>query len=147
MGVDYYLTIKALHIVAFTAWMAGLFYLPRLFVYHTQVSGDERAYTLFTTMEGKLLRFIMGPSAIATWVLGLLLAHYLFADGGWPPLWLFVKLAAVVLMTAFHFVCIGMHRSFAAHANEKSERYFRIFNEAPTVLLLVIVFSVIFQPS
>lgn len=147
MSVDYYLTIKAFHILAFTAWMAGNFYLPRLFVYHTQVIDDERAYSLFTTMEGKLLRFIMGPAAITTWVLGLLLTYYLFAGVGWPPLWFYIKLAAVVLMTAFHIVCIGMHRAFAARANEKTERYFRIFNEAPTVLLIVIVFSVIFQPG
>lgn len=147
MGFDYYLTLKSLHIIAFTAWMAGNFYLPRLFVYHTQVTDDERAYSLFVTMEAKLLRFIMGPSAIATWVLGLLLAYYLFADDGRLPVWLHVKLTAVVLMTVFHIVCIRMHRAFVARSNEKSERYFRIFNEAPTVLLLVIVFSVIFQPG
>ena len=135
--------IKALHVIAVIAWMAGLFYLPRLFVYHvTAETGSDKSET-FKIMERRLLRAIMNPAMIVTWALGL----YLLMDGGWiVDGWAHVKLTAVVLMTAFHMACARWRRVFEEDKNEKSERFFRMMNEIPTVLLIVIVFMVVVKP-
>lgn len=147
MSTSLYLTVKALHIVAFTAWMAGLFYLPRLFVYHTRLDGGDPSYDMFLTMESKLLAVIMRPAMTATWLLGLVLAWSHLDENYLPPIWLTLKLVAVIAMTWFHVRLKQHHNSFASRDNHREERYYRLVNEVPTVLLIVIVALVVFQPT
>lgn len=141
--VDYYLWVKALHVMAVIAWMAGLFYLPRLFVYHAeQIGVGEKADGLFQTMEMKLLRVIMNPAMIVTWVCGLLLV----ATPGivdWSMVWPWTKAASVIGMTWFHMWLAGRRKDFAAGQNMLTGRRYRMMNEVPTLLMVVIVLSVI----
>lgn len=135
--------VKALHVMAVIAWMAGLFYLPRLFVYHSeQVVRGEATDSLFQTMEHKLLRVIMNPAMIATWVFGLMLV---FTPGivDWSILWPWTKALSVVAMTWFHMWLAGRRRDFEVGQNTLSGRQYRMINEVPTLLMAVIVFSVI----
>lgn len=141
--VDAYLWVKAFHIVSFVAWMAGLFYLPRLYVYHTQqASGSETART-FMVMEQKLLRVIMNPAMIATLISGAILIWQIDAlrDG-----WLHSKLLLVALLVWFHMLLARWRRRFAEGTNVHSERFYRVVNEAPTVLLILIVVLVVLKP-
>lgn len=135
--------VKALHVVAVIAWMAGLFYLPRLFVYHAEVvvAGGETDQ-LFQTMERRLLWAIMNPSMIATWVFGLALV---VTPGivDWSMVWPWAKAAAVLAMTGFHMWLARQRKLFLTGDTVLSGRTYRMMNEVPTVLLLVIVFSVI----
>ena len=138
-----YLWTKALHVVALIAWMAGLFYLPRLFVYHAENAGTgSEADALFKTMEARLLRVIMTPAMIATWVFGLALV---FTPGivDWSMLWPWTKAAAVLAMTWFHFWLARCRKAFAVGENRLDGRRYRLMNEVPTVLLVIIVVSVI----
>lgn len=140
---DWYLVTKSLHVVAVMAWMAGLFYLPRLYVYHAeQVQLGSRTDTMFATMERRLLKAIMNPSMIATWVFGLALV---FTPGivDWSQVWPWAKAVSVLLMTGFHGWLAVRRKEFAAGLNTRSGRTYRIMNEVPTLLMLVIVFSVI----
>lgn len=135
---------KALHVIAVTAWMAALFYLPRLYVYHVERVGTlgPAADDLFQTMERRLLKAIMNPAMIATWVLGLALV----ATPGvvdWSMVWPWTKAAAVLAMTWFHGWLAIRRKAFAARANTMDGRTYRIMNEVPTLLLVVIVLSVI----
>jgi putative membrane protein len=136
--------VKSLHVVSVIAWMAGLFYLPRLYVYHAeQVQGGMVvADDLFCTMERRLLRAIMNPSMIATWVFGLMLV---FTPGivDWSMVWPWAKAASVLAMTWFHMWLAGRRRDFAEGTNTRAGRTYRIMNEVPTLLMLVIVFAVI----
>ena len=138
--------IKSLHVIAVIAWMAGLFYLPRLFVYHVErVETGSDTDDMFQTMERRLLRAIMNPAMIATWVFGLALA----ATPGivdWGAIWPWTKAAAIVGMTWFHHWCGLRRKDFIAGANTRSGRDYRIMNEVPTLLLIVIVVSVIARP-
>lgn len=146
MSATLYDWLKVAHILAFVSWMAGLFYLPRLFVYHTRLAPNVDAYRMFCEMERKLLVIIMRPAAIATWLFGLGMAADIFAAGGGVPLWLGLKTALVGALTVFHFFC---HRHAAAFEGGKplqTERFYRFFNEAPTLLLLGIVILVVFKP-
>lgn len=139
----WYPWIKSMHVVSVIAWMAGLFYLPRLFVYHVEVvQPNSDTDKLFQTMERRLLRAIMNPAMIATWVFGLALV---FTPGivDWSWLWPWLKAASVLGMTWFHMWLAGRRKDFVAGANARTGRQFRIMNEVPTVLMLVIVFSVI----
>ena len=137
--------IKALHIVSVISWMAGLFYLPRLFVHHAERAGATgELHDTFVMMEQKLLRVIMNPAMIATWVFGLLLV---LTPGivDWSMVWPWVKAAGVLAMTWFHH-WLGLRRKeFAAGANSRNGRTFRLMNEVPTVLMLIIVFSVVIK--
>jgi putative membrane protein len=138
--------VKSLHVIAVIAWMAGLFYLPRLYVYHVeQVEAGSATDDMFQTMERRLLRAIMNPSMIATWVFGLLLV---FTPGvvNWTEVWPWTKAAAVIGMTWFHMWCSARRKDFVSGANARTGRQFRMMNEVPTLLLLVIVFSVIARP-
>jgi protoporphyrinogen IX oxidase len=139
---SYYLWIKAFHVIAVIAWMAGLFYLPRLFVYHATAEIGSAKSETFKVMERRLLKAIMTPAMVASWVLGLALIHIL--DGF--PGWLAVKLAAVVPLTAFHLLLARYVRQFAEDQRPKTERCFRIINEAPTLLMIVIVIMVVVKP-
>lgn len=143
---DPYLWVKAGHVIAMIAWMAGLFYLPRLFVYHVERGGeDPKLGAVFETMEEKLLRVIMNPAMIATWILGLVMIAML-GRAGLSEGWLHVKLLAVVLMTVFHMWLAKRRKVFLAGENTLSGRTYRLMNEVPTVLLVVIVVMVIIKP-
>ena len=138
-----YLWLKAAHVIAIIAWMAGMLYLPRLFVYHCDAEPGSRQSETFKVMERRLLKLIINPAMIVTWVLGLWLA----TDGGfWTSGWLHAKLLLVVALAALHGMFSGMVRDFAADRNVRSARYYRILNEAPTVLMIGIVILVIVKP-
>ena len=143
---EYYLWVKALHVMSVIAWMAGLFYLPRLFVYHVESveAGGERD-ALFQTMERKLLKVIMNPAMIAASLFGLLLV---MTPGiiDWSSVWPWTKAAAVLGMTWFHMWCGARRKDFVAGQNTKTGRQYRLMNEVPTVLMLIIVVSVIVRP-
>lgn len=140
---DHYLWLKAFHVMAVIAWMAGLFYLPRLFVYHTeQAAVVEGVNVLFQTMESKLYRLIMGPAGIASWVFGVaLVATPGLVD--WSEIWPWSKAGAVLGMTWFHFWLGARRKDFALDRNRLSGRQYRMMNEVPTLLVAVIVLSVI----
>ncbi|MFK4824669.1 protoporphyrinogen oxidase HemJ [Paenochrobactrum sp. BZR 588] len=135
--------IKALHVIAVISWMAAMLYLPRLFVYHSTIAVGSETSELFKVMERRLLRVIMNPAMIIAWITGLWMAWDMFAfKGGW----LHTKLLLVVLMSAAHGVLSKSMRRFAADENTKSAKYWRIFNEIPTVLMILIVIMVIVKP-
>ncbi len=137
--------IKSLHIVSMVAWMAGLLYLPRLYVYHSMVpTGSDRSET-FKVMERRLQRGIMTPAMIATWVFGLVLAGTLGVVD-WRMGWIWAKLAFVVGLTMFHIVLARWREAFAADRNRHPTRLFRIVNELPTVALIAIVILVVVKP-
>ncbi|MEM9371086.1 MAG: protoporphyrinogen oxidase HemJ [Pseudomonadota bacterium] len=138
--------IKAFHIVSVISWMAGLFYMPRLFVYHAERAtvGGELSETL-KVMELKLLKFIINPAGIATWAFGLLLV----ATPGvvdWSEAWSWIKAFAVIGLTWFHHKLMSWRKVFLVDQNEKPGRYYRLMNEVPTVLMLAIVFMVVVKP-
>lgn len=137
---------KSLHVISVMAWMAGLFYLPRLFVYHVEkASGNAELAEIYCEMERKLLRLIMNPAMISAWVFGLMLV---FTPGivDWGSGWPWVKAAAVLLMTWFHHWLAKRRKDFLAGRNTVSGRGYRLMNEVPTVLMVVIVVMVIVRP-
>ena len=134
---------KVIHILAVISWMAGLLYLPRLYVYHCQVAAGSEASEKFKVMERKLLRGIMNPAMIVSWVAGLWTAYELSA---WDQGWFHAKLALVILMTAAHMVYARHRKAFEQDANDRPERYYRIVNEVPAVLMIGIVILVIVKP-
>jgi protoporphyrinogen IX oxidase len=136
--------MKFLHIVAVVSWFAGLFYLPRLFVYHTQNHGDA-AKAMLTTMERKLYLYIMTPAAVATWVFGVLVT---LQNPAWMTEqgWLHAKMTLVVVLTLYHLSLWVFHRRLADGRPTWSEKAFRVYNEVPTLVLLVTVWLVIFKP-
>ena len=139
--------MKALHVMAWASWMAGLFYLPRLFVYHAEraAAGSETSET-FKVMERKLYRFIMRPAMIVTWATGLYLAFFTGLIDWSYDIWMHVKLLLVILMTGAHHMMGRWIRDFEADANTRPGRFYRIANEAPTLLFIVIVIMVIVRP-
>jgi putative membrane protein len=136
---------KALHLLSVFAWMAGLFYLPRLFVYHAQEAAGSAPSEIFKVMERRLLKAIMNPAMIASWIFGVLLV---LTPGvvDWRAGWWHGKLAGLLGMTAFHMVLPGALRAFAADERRRSHRYWRVMNEIPTLLLILIVVMVIVKP-
>lgn len=139
---DFYLWIKAVHVMAVIAWMAGLVYLPRLFVYHSRVMPGSETSELFRTMERKLYSLIMRPAMAVAWLAGIGLAWV----GGVMPVWLVVKGIGVVSLTGYHELLGGYLRRFDRDERPASERFFRILNEVPTVLMIMIVIMVIVKP-
>lgn len=135
--------VKVIHILAVISWMAGLLYLPRLFVYHCQVEAGSEASEKFKIMERKLLRGIMNPAMIAAWIFGLWTAHELSA---WDQGWFHAKSALVILLTAAHMVYAKHRKSFEQDANQKSEGYYQVINEVPAVLMIGIVIIVVVKP-
>jgi putative membrane protein len=140
---DLYLWIKAAHIIAVISWMAGMLYLPRLFIYHTSAEPGSIQSETFKVMEQRLLRVIINPAMMVTWVLGLWLAWkgFVFSGG-----WLHAKIALVVVLSGVHGYLSGAVRKFAEDRNDKSARHWRLVNEAPTVLMIGIVILVIVKP-
>ncbi|MBC7905860.1 MAG: protoporphyrinogen oxidase HemJ [Rhodospirillaceae bacterium] len=143
MTGEAYLWIKALHVIAVISWMAGLLYLPRLFVYHCEVKPGSETSEKFKIMERRLLKAIMTPAMVVAWAAGLTLAVSggLFQDG-----WFHVKLLLVILMTGAHHMMGKWKNDFAADRNTKSQKFFRVANEGPTLLMIVIVILVIVKP-
>lgn len=138
-----YLWIKSLHVIAIISWMAGLLYLPRLFVYHAvQPEGSARS-AMLEVMEYRLLRYIMRPAMVVAWGSGLWLAY---DSGFWRSGWFHGKLVLVIAMTVVHEFLAREQRCFAAKRNTRSEKFFRVFNEVPTVLMILIVGLVILKP-
>lgn len=140
---ELYLWVKAVHVIAVIAWMAGLLYLPRLFVYHSQVPPDSEMAKTFVVMERKLMHMITVPAATLAWVLGLFLVSQIGLAGMG---WLHTKLLLVVLMTIYMFAAERWRRDLAAGVSTKSSRFFRIANEVPTVLMILIVILVVTKP-
>lgn len=138
-----YQWLLAFHIIAVIAWMAGMLYLPRLFVYHCEADPGSRQSETFKVMERRLLKAIINPAMIVTWVLGLWLAysHNLFAAH-----WLHIKLALVLGMMGVHGILAKYVREFAADRRRKSAKFFRILNEVPTVFMILIVILVVVKP-
>lgn len=142
---EWYLWLKAFHVIAVIAWMAGLFYLPRLFVYHAERGrpGSELSETL-KVMELKLLRFIMNPAVIAVWVFGLAMLAADVVD--WSRAWPWIKAVLVIALTWFHHALARWRKDFAADRNTRPGRFYRIANEVPTATLLVIVAMAVAEP-
>ncbi|MEX2035164.1 MAG: protoporphyrinogen oxidase HemJ [Xanthobacteraceae bacterium] len=135
--------LKAFHVIAVIAWMAGMLYLPRLFVYHCEADPGSRQSETFKAMERRLLKAIINPAMIATWVLGLWLAW----SGGWLAApWFHVKLALVLAMSAMHGLLVRYVNDFAADRNRRSQKFYRIINEIPTILLILIVIVATVKP-
>ena len=138
-----YLWLKALHIISVIAWMAGMLYLPRLFVYHCAAEPGSVQSETFKVMERRLMRAIINPAMIATWVLGI----WLVWQGGWlAATWLHAKLALVIVMSGVHGMLSRYRRDFAADQNRHSQKFFRIINEVPTLLMIAIVLLVVIKP-
>jgi len=135
--------IKVVHVFAAFAWMAGMLYLPRLFVYHTETTPGTAEYARFVTMEQKLLRAIINPSMIAVWIFGLTLA---IVTGAYEDTWLQVKFTLVIIMSGVHGAYAGWFKAFARGENKHSARFFRLWNEIPAILLIGILIMVLVQP-
>ena len=140
-----YLLLKSLHLIAVISWMAGLLYLPRIFVYHVENLKDKNTSLIFKTMERKLYFYIMMPAMILTWIFGLILISNLGFEI-LSTLWVKLKLLLVVLLTLYHFYLEQLLKNFRFDQNTKSSKFFRIINEVPTILLILIVFIVVFKP-
>ena len=139
-----YLLFKSLHLIAVISWMAGLLYLPRIFVYHSENS-NEIISKVFKTMERKLFYYIMTPAMVLSWLFGLVLIHEIgFAQ--LASLWLQLKLILVIILTGYHFYLGSLLNQFNLDQNRKSSKFYRYINEIPTLLLILIIFIVIFKP-
>jgi len=139
-----YLLFKSLHLIAVISWMAGLLYLPRIFVYHSE-NNNEIITKVFKTMERKLYYFIMTPAMTLSWVFGLVLIHEI-GFNQLASLWLQLKLIFVVLLTGYHFYLGSLLYQFKLDQNRKTSKFYRYINEIPTLLLILIIFVVIFKP-
>jgi putative membrane protein len=141
---QYYFTLKALHLIAVICWMAGLFYLPRLFVYHCSAKSGSEMYATFTIMEYRLLKYIMNPSMIAVFVFGILLIFI----NGFSTLggWFHLKLVLVLALAGMHGLLSVQQKNFANNRNNKSATYFRVINEIPPVLMAIIVILAVVKP-
>ena len=137
-----YLIIKSLHIIAVISWMAGLLYLPRLFVYHCRVGNNSQMDETFQLMEKRLLKFIMNPAMIFSFIFGAALIHFI----GFDQIWIHIKLLLVILMAGFHGFLAKCRKDFIKGENKHSEKFYRIINEVPTILMIIIVFLAILKP-
>ena len=143
-----YLLFKSIHLIAVISWMAGLLYLPRIFVYHSESVRDNKSEDLmetFKVMERRLLVYIMNPAMIVSWIFGVLLIHTIGMDS-FGSIWLQLKLAFVIILTIYHFFLFQCLKKFDENNNSYSSRFYRIINEIPTILLIAIIFVVVFKP-
>ena len=143
--MNYYFLFKSIHLISVISWMAGLLYLPRIFVYHSENKNETRTSEVFKVMERKLYFYIMTPAMILSWIFGLLLIQSI----GFYQLaqtWMISKMILVILLTLYHFYLGKILNQFKADQNYRSHRFFRYINEIPTILLILIVFVVIFKP-
>ena len=143
--MNLYLLLKSLHLIAVISWMAGLLYLPRIFVYHVEKISEKNISETFKVMERRLMFFIMTPAMILSWIFGisLILINETLVVAN---LWVQAKLFLVVLLTIYHLFLMYYLRRFALNRNEKSARFFRFINEIPTILLIFIIFVIIYKP-
>ena len=142
--MNFYLFFKALHLIAIISWMVGLLYLPRIFVYHAEAKNEEVKNT-FKVMERRLFVYIMNPAMILSWLFGLILIHSIGIQS-FSEFWLIAKIVLAILLTFYHFFLFNCLKNFSLDRNERSSKFFRVINDVPTVLLIVIVFLVIFKP-
>ena len=142
--MNFYLLFKSLHLIAVISWMAGLLYLPRIFVYHSEADNDSQR-KVFKIMEKRLYNFIMMPAMLLSWLFGILLLHNL-GFSIFVELWMQIKIIAVVILTYYHFTLGKYLNDFAFDNNQKSSKFFRIYNEIPTIILIVVIFVAIFKP-
>ena len=143
--MNLYLLFKSLHLISVISWMAGLLYLPRIFVYHSENSSEIKTSEIFKIMEKKLYFYIMTPAMTLSWIFGLLLIHSI----GFQQLaqtWLILKIIFVVILTIYHFYLGNVLNQFKLDQNKRSHKFYRYINEIPTILLILIVFVVIFKP-
>ena len=141
-----YLLFKSLHIISFVAWMAGLLYLPRLFVYHCEEKYNTRVYNKFLLMEKRLLKFIMTPSMIGTWFFGISL-YLINIDALAFSLWFSIKFILVIILSGYQGYLSICRKKFMSNTNRNSPKFYRIINEIPTVILILVVFLVVFRPD
>ena len=140
-----YLLFKSLHLIAVISWMAGLLYLPRIFVYHAENLNDSSTSSIFKIMEKKLYLYIMMPAMVLSWIFGMILISNIgFENLG--TLWIKIKLILVIILTMYHFYLGKLLEDFKLNKNSKSSKFFRFINEVPTLLLILIVFIVVFKP-
>ena len=146
--MNIYLLFKSIHLIAVISWMVGLLYLPRIFVYHCESIKNKKSEDLISTfkiMEKRLFIYIMNPAMIASWILGILLIYIVGIDN-LNSLWLQLKLLFVIILTAYHFFLFNCLRKFAGNVNSHTPKFYRIINEIPTVLLIIIIFIIVFKP-
>ena len=148
LKMNTYLLFKSIHLIAVISWMAGLLYLPRIFVYHSESIANNKSQDLMSTfkiMERRLFIYIMNPAMIVSWIFGILLMYTIGIDN-FSSLWLQLKLFFVIILTIYHFFLFQCLRKFAENNNPFSPKFYRIINEMPTVLLIFIIIIVVFKP-
>ncbi len=143
--MNYYFLFKSLHLISVVSWMAGLLYLPRIFVYHSEASHESQK-DIFKIMEKRLYNYIMMPAMLLSWIFGILLVHSITLSVLFE-LWMQIKIIAVIILTYYHFTLGKYLNDFAIDKNEKTSKFFRIYNEIPTIVLIVVIFTVIFKPQ
>ena len=143
--MNYYLLFKSLHLIAVISWMAGLLYLPRIFVYHVENSEKKETTEIFEVMEKRLYLYIMRPAMILSWLFGIILI-YISGIDTFSQFWMHIKLGLVVLLTIYHEYLGTCLKSLKLKTNTKTSKFFRIINEVPTIILIFIIFIVIFKP-
>ena len=143
--MNYYFLFKSLHLISIISWMAGLLYLPRIFVYHSEASHESQK-DIFKIMEKKLYNYIMMPAMLLSWLFGILLLHSITLSVLFE-LWMQIKIIAVIILTYYHFTLGKYLNDFAIDKNKKTSKFFRIYNEIPTIVLIVVIFTVIFKPQ
>ena len=143
--MNFYLILKSLHLIAVISWMAGLLYLPRIFVYHSENISNNDICSVFKVMERRLYFYIMYPAMLLSWIFGLTIIHVQGAEL-LQAKWFIIKIVAALILTGYHFYLGHCFRSFNKNINNNSPRYYRIINEIPTVLLILIVFLAILKP-
>ena len=143
--MNFYLLFKSLHLISVISWMAGLLYLPRIFVYHAENSSEKKTSEIFKTMERKLFFYIMTPAMILSWIFGVILIHSIgFQQIG--QTWMILKIIFVTILTLYHLYLGRILAQFKIDQNAHSHKFYRLINEIPTLLLILIVFVVIFKP-
>ena len=142
--MNLYLLFKALHLVAVISWMAGLLYLPRIFVYHSEATHDSQK-SIFKIMERKLYNYIMMPAMLLSWLFGLLLIYSL-GFNVFLEVWMQIKIVSVIILTYYHFLLGKYLNELSIGNSTKTSKFFRIINEIPTIILIVVVFVVVFKP-
>ncbi len=142
--MNFYFLYKSLHLISVISWMAGLLYLPRIFVYHTQAKSEETLET-FKTMEKRLFFYIMNPAMILSWIFGFLLIHSIGIENI-TTLWFKIKIILVSALTFYHFYLLICLQKFQSNDNKNSTKFYKIINEVPTILLIITIFVVVFKP-
>ena len=143
--MNYYLLFKSLHLISIISWMAGLLYLPRLFVYHAETNNNEGKKETFKLMEKRLFFYIMNPAMILSWLFGVLLIHSIGIEN-LSQFWLQLKLGMVLILSSYHFFLFQCLKNFSENNSKYSPKFYRIINEVPTLLLIGIIFVVVFKP-